>query len=259
MEKSFRTIDRELASRIKLIMTDVDGTLLSSGNTVSREVAESISALGSSGVTTGLVSGRTLPELESMAYELDLTGPIIAENGAIAKLAPGSSLLELGYSRQAALAGLEKLKRLYPGKIHEREDNKDRVIDIVFRADGIPLDEMRRHLGTTQLLDSGYILHLMQPGINKGKTLKRVLDEFLESDLKNDEVMVFGDSATDLSLFELFTSNVLVINPNLPNGQAEIMRKKAAFISQRQYGEGFLEVALHITKLRETDDGSGEV
>ena len=253
MEKSFRTIDRDLASRIRLIMTDVDGTLLSIGNTVSRGVAESISALGSSGITTGLVSGRTLPELESMAYELGIIGPVIAENGAVAKLAPGEPLLELGYSREAALAGLKKLKSMFPGSIHEREDNKDRIVDVVFRADGLSLNDIRRHLGTTQLLDSGYILHLMQPGINKGKTLKRVLDEFYDTHMAYDEVMVFGDSATDLSLFELFSSNVLVINPNLPDGQTELMQERATYISERQYGEGFLEVALHIIKVREND------
>ncbi|OGN88790.1 MAG: hypothetical protein A2158_00830 [Chloroflexi bacterium RBG_13_46_14] len=87
----------------------------------------------------------------------------------------------------------------------------------------------------------------MQKGVNKGETLVKVLDEMKE--YSRDEVMVFGDSVTDLSLFELFPNNVLVINPGLPKGQAEVMEKKAAYVSEKQYGEGFTEVALHIVSL----------
>ena len=65
----------------------------------------------------------------------------------------------------------------------------------------------------------------------------------------SDEVMVFGDSVTDLSLFELFPNNVLVVNPGLPEGQAEVLEKKAAYVSDKQYGEGFTEAALHIVNL----------
>jgi phosphoglycolate phosphatase len=248
MDKSFRKIDVQLASRIKLIMTDVDGTLLASGRAVSRKVAEVITCLQQQGITLGLVSGRTLIELETMSDELGMKGPIIAENGGVARLIPHREPLELGYSRQAALEALLKLKKLYPGAIHEREDNGDRTIDIVFRGNGITLQEIRKQIGTTQLLDSGYILHLMQAGISKGKTLAKILNDMIPK-YRHDEVMVFGDSATDLSLFEIFSNNILIINPNLPEGQAELMREKAAFTSEQEYGEGFIEVALHIINL----------
>jgi predicted mannosyl-3-phosphoglycerate phosphatase (HAD superfamily) len=248
MDKSFRNIKLQLISRVKLIMTDVDGTLLASGRNVSGDVAEVLSLLQLQGITIGLVSGRTLIELETMSDELGMKGPIIAENGGVARLSPHGAPLELGYTRQPAMEALSRLKKLYPGAIHEREDNRDRTIDIVFRGNGIPLKEIRRHIGTTQLLDSGYITHLMQAGISKGKTLMRILSEY-KPGYRPNEVMVFGDSATDLSLFELFPNNVLIINPNLPDGQEELMREKAAFMSELEYGEGFTEVALHIINL----------
>ena len=139
------------------------------------------------------------------------------------------------------------MKGLYPGEIREREDNAERFIDIVIWADGISVEEIRERIKPTQLLDSGYILHLMQEGINKGRTLSKVIDEMKV--YSPDEVMVFGDSVTDLSLFELFPNNVLIVNPGLPEGQAEIIEKKAAYVSEKQYGEGFTEVALHIVGL----------
>ena len=247
MVQSFRNINLELVKKIKLIMTDVDGTLLATGNTLSQEVGEALYLLQQAGINIGLVSGRTLSLLESMSKEFHLTGPIIAENGAIAKRSPGSEMMELGYSRQPAIDALKKLKELYPGAIREREDNKERFIDMVIWADGVSLEEMRERIKPTQLLDSGYILHLMQEGINKGQTLVKVLDEMQE--YSRDEIIVFGDSVTDLSLFEQFPNNVLVVNPRLPEGQAEIMEKKAAYMSEKQCGEGFTETALHIVSI----------
>ncbi len=252
MVKSFRNIDFELAQTIKLIMTDVDGTLLASGDHPDTETGNALKALQEKGITIGLVSGRTLSRLESTARELDLNGPIIAENGAIAKLSPSAELMELGYSRQPAIDALKKIKELYPGVIREREDNAERFIDIVIWVDGVSLKEIRERIKPTQLLDSGYILHLMQEGIDKGKTLMKVLDEL--KGFSRDEVMVFGDSITDLSLFELFKNNVLIINPQLPEGQSEVMEKTAAYVSEKQYGEGFTETALHIIDLLDSRD-----
>lgn len=250
MVTSYRYINLELVKKIKLIMTDVDGTLLASGNTLSHEVGEVIHLLQQAGIVIGLVSGRTLSLLESTAREFYLSGPIIAENGAVAKISPDAGLMDVGYSRQPAIDALHKLKELYPGAIWEREDNAERFVDIVIRADGVSIEEIREHIKPTQVLDSGYILHLMQEGIDKGKTLVKVLNEMKEYTCH--EVMVFGDSVTDLSLFELFPNNVLIVNPGLPQGQAEILEKKAAYVSEKQCGEGFTEVALHIVNLLNT-------
>ncbi len=247
MVESFRNINFELAKKIKLIMTDVDGTLLATGDHPDAETRNALKTLQKNGITIGLVSGRTLSKLESTARELDLNGPIIAENGAIAKISPGAELMELGYSRQPAIDALNKIKKLYPRAIREREDNAERYIDIVVWADGVSLEEIRENIKPTQLLDSGYILHLMQEGINKGNTLVRVLEEMKQ--YSRNEVMVFGDSVTDVSLFELFPNNVLIINPRLPDGQAEVMAKKAAYMSEKQYGDGFTETARHIVNL----------
>ena len=247
MVTSFCNINLELAKKIKLIMTDVDGTLLARGNILSREVGEALHLLQQAGITIGLVSGRTLSLLESMSFEFNLAGPIIAENGAIAKISPGAEMMKLGYSRQPAIDALKRLKELYPGAIREREDNAERFIDIVIWADGVSVEEIRGRIKPTQLLDSGYILHLMQEGIDKGKTLVKVLEEMKVYSC--DEVMVFGDSVTDLSLFELFPNNVLIVNPGLPEGQAEIMEKIATYVSEKQSGAGFTETALHIVNL----------
>src|SRR3989338_2444618 len=137
MSQSFRNISAQLAKQIKLVMTDVDGTIAEGGEPAGPAVAEAVRCLENRGITVGLVSGRTLPELEQMARDLAISGPIIAENGGVAKLDVNSGLLDLGYSRKPALSTLKKLQRLYPGRVRVRSDNRDRIIDVVIFSNGI--------------------------------------------------------------------------------------------------------------------------
>jgi HAD superfamily hydrolase (TIGR01484 family) len=250
MIKSYNQITTELANRIRLIMTDVDGTLVSRGDFISNAVADVIKRLQELGIVMGLVSGRTLNGLELLASYLSIKGPIIAENGGVAKIKASGELINLGYSRQPALKSLDKLKTLFPDAIREREDNNERFVDVVFWFNGVTTEILRSHLDSVQLLDSGYILHLMQEGISKGKTLIRLIKEIDNGALSPAEVMVFGDSLTDISIFALFPNSVLIINPGLPVEQRELLQERAGYISNLPYDEGFTEVALHIVKAR---------
>ncbi len=248
MVESYRRITPELASRVRLIMTDVDGTLLSSGEHVAQEVVDAISGLHEQGIIVGLVSGRTIPRLEKLSSFAGTDGPLIAENGGSAKLKAGGELADLGYSRRPALEALEKLKKLFPDAITEKEDNKDRLVDVAFLTSGVTAEELRKHLNNIQLLDSGYMLHLLQEGISKGTTLKKILEQM--GGIEPEEVLVFGDSLTDVSLFELFPHSVLIVNPGLPVEQVKPVRERAGYISSLSYGDGFIEVASYIIELR---------
>jgi hypothetical protein len=231
-------------------MTDVDGTIIAGRGPIGSAVLQAIRHLEEQGITVGLVSGRTLPGLESLAHDLGISGPIIAENGGVAKLKVNGDIVDLGYSRQPALEALEKLKALYPNAIKEREDNRDRLIDVVIWSHGVEVSELRRHLGQTQLLDSGYILHLMQQGISKGRTLMRLLGQVADGSLSPANVIVFGDSATDISLFELFPHRVFITNPKLTIEQWQELKKVARYVSDLAVEEGFVEVASHIVNVR---------
>ncbi len=250
MPQSYRQISAQLAHQIRLVMTDVDGTITTGGDSISSVVFRVIRHLEQQGIIVGLVSGRTLPKLESLAHDLGITGPIIAENGGVAKLKVNGGLVDLGYSRQPALKALEKLKALYSNAIKEREDNRDRLIDVVIWSHGVEVSELRKHLEETQLLDSGYILHIMQEGISKGRTLMRLLGEIAHGSLSAANVMVFGDSATDISLFELFPHCVFITNPRLPTQQRKELKKIAKYVSDLPVEEGFVEVVSHIINVR---------
>ena len=250
MSQSFRKISSQLAKQIKLVMTDVDGTIAAGGEAAGPGVAEAVRRLMEQEITVGLVSGRTLPELEQMARDLAISGPIIAENGAVAKLNVNDGLLDLGYSRKPALSALKKLQRLYPGRVRVRSDNRDRIIDVVIFTDGIKPAELRRHIGEVQLLDSGYIQHLMQAGISKGDTLVKLLKLLPHKKLFAENIMVFGDSRTDISLFERFPHSVLVPNPLLTNDHRQELKNTAEYVSDRDSEVGFIEVTSHILNIR---------
>ena len=68
------------------------------------------------------------------------------------------------------------------------------------------------------------------------------------------EVMVFGDSPTDNSLFELFPHSVLITNPRLPVEQRQALQKLARYAGELPFGEGFAEVVFHILNIRYTPD-----
>ena len=85
MSRSYRNITPRLAGQIRLLMTDVDGTITPGGDSLSLAVLDAINCLKGEGIMVGLVSGRMLFRLESMARDLGITGSIIAENGGVAK------------------------------------------------------------------------------------------------------------------------------------------------------------------------------
>ena len=246
MITSYREITPELARRIRLVMTDVDGTLTDESDSISSVVSESIRRLEDGGVIVGLVSGRTLPGLESMASDLGISGPIIAENGGVAKLKLNGNLVDMGYSRNPALEALEKLKTLFPDAIEEREDNKYRMVDVVLWSHGVDVKELRRHLDKAELVDSGYILHLVPKGVSKGRTLSTLLHHISYGRLFPADVMVFGDSLTDLSLFEMFPHSVLIINPRHAPELIGRLHNVCRYVSELSLGDGFAQVASHI-------------
>ena len=251
MTKSYLKITPTLAHRIRLVVADVDGTLLSDGDAVSPEVAKTIRSLEQSGIIVGFNSGRPLSRLEPLARELNLSGPIIAENGCVAKLTKDSELFNLGYSREQGLKTLLKFKTDFTRAIREAPDSKDRLIDVGFYADGIPHEKLLQRLEGVQLLDSGYMLHLIPEGVSKGKTLKRILGLIGDATLRPEEVIVFGDSSTDVSLFTEFESSVLIVNPRLTKQQTEDIRKFAKYQSKLPFGDGFIEIVSHILKQRQ--------
>jgi HAD superfamily hydrolase (TIGR01484 family) len=249
MSQSYLQIGSDLANSIRLIMTDVDGTITDSAGHIETVAVQAIQNLMASGITIGFVSGRTLPRLEAPARDIGINGPIIGENGGIAKLKLSGELLDLGYSREPALRDLQRIKEAFPGEIAQTEDDADRLIDVGFKAPGLGAAELSKHIKESELLDSGYMLHLLQSGVSKGYTLKRIMGR-VDGGLSPDQVMVVGDSPTDISLFELFPHSILVRNSKAPEAGRRQVESAAEYTSELEFGAGFAQTAEHILRLR---------
>jgi HAD superfamily hydrolase (TIGR01484 family) len=231
-------------------MTDVDGTITDILGYVEAIAQSALRALIDDGMTVGFVSGRTLPRLDPVALDIGINGPIIGENGGIVKLRPTGVLLNLGYSREPALRDLERLKQLYPNAIAPTEDDIDRKVDVGFKVQGVSTSELKKHIKRSELLDSGYMLHLLQKGVSKGGTLKRILPRIGDGKLSPEQVLVVGDSLTDLSLFQIFPHSILIRNHRLAAADRKTMEGAAEYVSRLEFGAGFARVARHILKLR---------
>jgi phosphoglycolate phosphatase len=250
MSHSYLQIDSKLANNISLIMTDVDGTITDILGYVEAIAQSALRDLLDNGIMVGFVSGRTLPRLDPIALDIGINGPIIGENGGIVKLRPAARLLNLGYSREPALKDMERLKQAFPNAIMPTEDDVDRKVDVGFKVQGVAPDELKKHLKDSELLDSGYMLHLIQKGVSKGGTLKRILPSIGGGKLSPDQVMVVGDSLTDISLFRVFPHSVFILNNRISIADRVEIEKAAEYMSRLEFGAGFARVASHILKLR---------
>ena len=73
---------RKLGQNIKMVVSDLDQTLLNSDATFSPENLDAIRAAEAKGIFFTICSGRIFPMLEVYTRTLDIQGPVITTNGA---------------------------------------------------------------------------------------------------------------------------------------------------------------------------------
>jgi len=84
MPQSYLEISPRLAGQIRLVVTDVDGTIATTYDSLNAVAVAAVRYLEDQSITVGLASGRTLSNLESLARDLGISEPIVAENGGVA-------------------------------------------------------------------------------------------------------------------------------------------------------------------------------
>lgn len=77
---------------IKLIATDIDGTLLDSFGKISAANREAICRAMERGVTVTLSTGRMFASTKGFAADLDITAPLICYNGAMIRCPDGTMI-----------------------------------------------------------------------------------------------------------------------------------------------------------------------
>jgi hydroxymethylpyrimidine pyrophosphatase-like HAD family hydrolase len=248
MARPFLELDTLTAHKIKLVMTDIDGTISPGDGTFPPRVRQAMSQLEKQGIAVGLASGRDLSEMMKFARELEISGPLVAENGAVVSLNKSDGSLDLHYDGKYTRGIMARIQTIFPDTVEASPDNRYRAADMMFLLNGLEPEALKIYLGEATLLDSGYTYHLAPKRAGKGTTIRRILP--LLGGLGPENVIVFGDAENDLSMFQSFPVSILVNNPAVSAASKEKLSGVASYQTVSCNGDGFAETISQLLTCR---------
>lgn len=237
---------RRQEREIRLVATDLDGTLLRADRTISGRTRETLARVAASGVQIVLVTGRPPRFVDALARELDLTGAAICANGAICYDLANRSLLEhhplpapdaarivrtlLGAIPEVTFAverGLSygcEPNYLAIGQHTQPQDElvadaltlcAEPVTKLIARHPIYPAEQLYALAASVvgeqaHVTFSGpHIIEISSPGVNKAAALERLCARL---GVARSEVVAFGDMPNDATMLEWAGLGVAVAN-----------------------------------------------
>lgn len=245
--------DSSFWQNIKLIATDMDGTLTQKGKFTSDLIA-TLEDLARANTPVLIVTGRSAGWVSGLVNYLPIAGAI-AENGGLfypagneeaIALTPISNRLQ---HRQELGAVFQKLQQYVP-QIRESSDNRFRITDWTFDVQGLSIEQLDRLSTICQELGWGFTYsnvqcHIKPLNQDKAIGLLQVLQNYWQ--YTPEQVLTVGDSPNDESLFnpKYFPFSVGVANAL---EYADRLKYQPAYITQANEGQGFCELARKILK-----------
>ena len=222
---------------VRLVATDLDGTLLHTDGTVTRRTREVIDELDRRGVTVVFVTGRPVRWMDALWQHVGEHGLAICSNGAVLYDVARHEIADVRpVPRQVGLTAADAIRDAVPGTSFavERTDgfgmepgfprrpqesevvaldvgeldevHNDRVVKLLaLHPEADPADYWRRvesaagHLLTTTWSSAGALVEMSGPGVTKASTLGLLCRE---RGIAAAEVVAFGDMPNDLALLE---------------------------------------------------------
>ncbi|MEH1864469.1 MAG: HAD family hydrolase [Nostoc sp.] len=241
-------------SNIRLIATDMDGTLTRRGKftTLLLQALEDLAAVD---IKVLIVTGRSAGWVSGLSSLMPIAGAI-AENGGLyfpsgnhkpVVLTPVSDLAK---HRQHLTTTFENLQTKFP-QIQESADNRFRVTDWTFDVAGLSQHELQILDSLCQQMGWGFTYsnvqcHIKPQGQDKAVGLLQVLREYLPQ-YSPEQIITVGDSPNDESLFDrrYFPISVGVANVLEYMNQ---LKYHPAYITNAAEGDGFCELSSYILK-----------
>ncbi len=240
-------------TQIKLIASDLDGTLLGSQGELSARNAAALQAAQAAGLVVVLVTGRPVRMVLPLAQQLGLHGHVICTNGAATHRLPGGEGEDrVGIARHVLQAAIPRLRRAIPGVafaleygdrvIRERvlRDDAESVPDIlsvldeyssplklIVRGAGLDTHALNARInalcaGQLEASSSGASFsEVAAHGVNKGYALARLCGQL---GLEGGQCLVFGDAHNDLPMFAWASLSVAMSNaaPEVQRAASEV-------------------------------------
>ncbi|QKS71014.1 HAD family phosphatase [Paenalkalicoccus suaedae] len=157
-------------TNIKLIATDMDGTLLNKKRQISARTIEAIREAQAQGIIVAACTGRDFFEAEAPIREANLTMPIIGVNGADVRLEDGTMVErkiiapELFKKIRDVLEAHDVYYEVYTSKgafTKDVERGIDIIVDVLMSIEEVPSEEYARayakerfHQGGVKLVDN---------------------------------------------------------------------------------------------------------
>ena len=207
-------------SDIRLIASDVDGTLTQNGK-FSSDFISTLLDLQSTGIKVLLVTGRSAGWVSALVNYLPVSGAI-AENGGIFLKPNGtqdllSSVPNLSRHRILLENTFHHIKQLFPN-LHPSADNQFRITDWTFDVNDLSTEDIQAISSQCQQMGwsftySNVQCHIKPSHQDKATGLMSVLKKYFP-ELNSQQVLTIGDSPNDEAMFnpDLFPISVGVAN-----------------------------------------------
>ncbi len=246
-------------SRVKVVATDVDGTLTYDRKSymIPIEVIEAIRALRKNGVKVILVSANGFPILVGFGRYVGIDG-VVAENGCIVTyMGDEHSRVEAHYLCREGTRDFAKIVLDVLGdELQETWQNDFRMFDFALvtreRKEIQPslleaireLAEKYGYSNRVKIFSSGYAIHITPVECSKLLGLQKLLS-LINIDM--DEVVGIGDSVMDVDFVRAAGISVAVANAD------DDLKEAADIITNEGSGYGFAELAKTIIDAKQID------
>ncbi|MEL7506230.1 MAG: HAD family hydrolase [Cyanobacteria bacterium J06633_23] len=239
-------LGRQALAQIRLLATDMDGTLTQNGG-FNDALLGTLEKLRQSGMPVLITTGRSAGWVSGLLHYLPV-GLAIAENGGLyfTKTNPYPTFLQplADNHRQLLLQQFERLRQKYP-QLKESSDNAFRLTDWTFEVTGLTLGDLQWMTDSCHDNGWGFTYSTVQCHIkplpqDKASGLTQVVaQQFPE--LTHPQVLTVGDSPNDESMFDpaQFPHSVGVANVR---HYLDALAHHPAFVTQAEEGEGFQEL-----------------
>jgi len=256
MEPLSQAIATDCLRKIRLVATDMDGTLTLGGK-FTPDLLAAFRTLATSGVDVLIVTGRSAGWVNGLAHYLPVRGAI-AENGGLCYwghqedpefLTP---LVEPLVHRAKLAQCFQQLQQRFPD-LRESGDNRFRLTDWTFDVQGLSPEDLAQLAEQCAASGWGFTYSTVQCHIKplaqeKSAGLQDVLRRQFPG-LRPEEVVTVGDSPNDESLFDtsLFPLSVGVANLR---HYADRLAHRPAYLTAAAEGDGFAELVAAIAAAR---------
>lgn len=226
---------------LKVIATDVDGTLANKNYQLNLNAVNYIRKLENLGIKVILITGHTFPTVSTLSQYIGTSGPVVAENGCVIGFKWDPVLLgEPPKERNRLIETMSELGFYSPPA------NKFKFIDLAFKrtekSKYITSSQVREYINQRgfkglEVSDSGFAIHVAPRGLNKGIGLREAL-RMIDTDPSH--AIYIGDGENDIPGFKVARVSIAVANA------PDTVKKVVDFVTEKVNGEGFSQVAKRI-------------